>query len=86
MKVNQILKNRSRYWFNELHPYPPFKNEGLTFTHLVDQVRCELAEHYIKQKNIPISEMAFLLGYSEVSALSRAFKRWFGVTPRQLRH
>ncbi len=62
------------------------KNEGLTFTHLVDQVRCELAEHYIKQKNIPISEMAFLLGYSEVSALSRAFKRWFGVTPRQLRH
>lgn len=46
----------------------------------------KLAEHYIKQKNIPISEMAFLLGYSEVSALSRAFKRWFGVTPRQLRH
>ncbi len=51
------------------------KLEGLTFSSLVDKVRCELAEHYMKQKNIPISEMAFLLGYSEVSAFSRAFKR-----------
>ncbi|WP_445115330.1 AraC-like transcriptional regulator QhpR [Acinetobacter sp. WZC-1] len=62
------------------------KTEGLNFSALVDQVRCELAEHYIGQKNISISEMALLLGYSEVSALSRAFKRWFGVNPRQLRH
>lgn len=62
------------------------KLEGLTFSSLVDKVRCELAEHYMKQKNIPISEMAFLLGYSEVSAFSRAFKRWFGVNPRQWRN
>ncbi|GAA5016998.1 AraC family transcriptional regulator [Acinetobacter puyangensis] len=62
------------------------KLEGLTFTALVDGVRCELAQYYIQQKNIPISEMAFLLGYSEVSAFSRAFKRWFGVNPRQCRH
>ncbi|WP_151840501.1 AraC-like transcriptional regulator QhpR [Acinetobacter soli] len=62
------------------------KLEGLTFSSLVDKVRCEFAEHYMKQKNIPISEMAFLLGYSEVSAFSRAFKRWFGVNPRQWRN
>lgn len=62
------------------------KLEGTTFSSLVDNVRYELAEHYIKQKNIPISEMAFLLGYSEVSAFSRAFKRWFGINPRQWRH
>lgn len=62
------------------------KSEGLTFSSLVDAVRCELAEYYIKQKNIPISEMAFLLGYSESSAFSRAFKRWFGINPRQFRH
>lgn len=62
------------------------KNEGMTFSNLVDGVRCELAEHYMKQKNIPISEMAFLLGYSEASAFSRAFKRWFGVNPRQWRN
>ncbi|WOE32899.1 MULTISPECIES: AraC family transcriptional regulator [unclassified Acinetobacter] len=62
------------------------KSHQLTFTQLIDQVRLELANHYIQQKNLPISEVAFLLGYSEVSAFSRAFKRWFGCTPRQLRH
>lgn len=62
------------------------KSHDITFTQLIDQVRYELAKHYIQQKNLPISEVAFLLGYSEVSAFSRAFKRWFGCTPRQLRH
>jgi AraC-like DNA-binding protein len=62
------------------------KADGLNFTHLVDDVRQELAEYYMAHKNIQISEMAFLLGYSEASAFSRAFKRWFGVNPRQFRH
>lgn len=62
------------------------KNDHITFTQLIDQVRHELARNYINQKNLPISEVAFLLGYSEVSAFSRAFKRWFGCTPRQVRH
>jgi len=62
------------------------KLDGITFTQLIDQTRYELACNYIKQKNLAISEIAFLLGYSEVSAFSRAFKRWFGCTPRQLRH
>ncbi|MEB3767644.1 AraC family transcriptional regulator [Acinetobacter sp. MD2] len=62
------------------------KSDGFTFTALVDKVRSELAEQYMKQRNIPISEMAFLLGYSEASAFSRAFKRWFGVNPRQWRN
>lgn len=62
------------------------KNMGTTFSSLVDLVRSELAEHYMKQGHISISEMALLLGYSEVSAFSRAFKRWFGITPRQWRH
>lgn len=62
------------------------KSQGTTFSTLVDHVRCEIAEYYMKQQLISISEMAFLLGYSEVSAFSRAFKRWFGITPRQWRH
>ncbi|KAA8733274.1 AraC family transcriptional regulator [Acinetobacter qingfengensis] len=62
------------------------KAEGITFSSLVDGVRKELAEYYMAQKHIPISEMAFLLGYSEASAFSRAFKRWFGINPRQFRH
>lgn len=62
------------------------KAEGISFSALVEAVRCELADYYIKQQDISISEMAFLLGYSELSAFSRAFKRWFGCNPRQFRH
>ncbi|MFD3228045.1 AraC-like transcriptional regulator QhpR [Rahnella aceris] len=61
------------------------REQNLTFTQLVDNVRCELATHYLQQQQLPISEMALLLGYSEVSAFSRAFRRWFGVSPRQWR-
>ncbi len=61
------------------------REQGLSFTSLVDQVRCEMARHYLQQRQLPISEMALLLGYSEVSAFSRAFRRWFGVSPRQWR-
>jgi AraC-like DNA-binding protein len=61
------------------------REEGSSFTALVDQVRCEMATHYLQQKQLPISEMALLLGYSEVSAFSRAFRRWFGISPRQWR-
>lgn len=61
------------------------REAGLSFTTLVDNVRCEMAKHYLQQRQLPISEMALLLGYSEVSAFSRAFRRWFGISPRQWR-
>jgi len=61
------------------------REQNLTFTTLVDKVRCEMATHYLQQQQLPISEMALLLGYSEASAFSRAFRRWFGVSPRQWR-
>lgn len=60
-------------------------DNGLTFTQLVDVVRRELARQYLSQANLPISELALLLGYSEASAFSRAFRRWYGVSPRQWR-
>lgn len=61
------------------------REQGLTFSQLVDRVRCEMATHYLRQQQLPISELAPLLGYSETSAFSRAFRRWFGVSPRQWR-
>ncbi|RRZ93554.1 AraC family transcriptional regulator [Erwinia sp. 198] len=61
------------------------REENLSFTALVDKVRCELATWYLQQRQLPVSEMALLLGYSEASAFSRAFRRWFGVSPRQWR-
>ncbi|KAF1061094.1 MAG: HTH-type transcriptional regulator VirS [Pseudomonas citronellolis] len=60
------------------------REAGLSFSQLVENTRRELALHYLRQR-LPISELAPLLGYSETSAFSRAFRRWFGVSPRQWR-
>jgi AraC-like DNA-binding protein len=58
---------------------------GIAFSDLVDQVRRDLAEHYVRRAHIPLSDLAFFLGYSELSALTRAFTRWFGVSPTRAR-
>jgi AraC-like DNA-binding protein len=39
----------------------------------------------VRQPHIPIADISFLLGYSEVSAFSRAFTGWFGASPQRLR-
>jgi len=59
--------------------------QGLTFSRLLDQIRRELASWYLQQSSMSLSELALVLGYSEISAFSRAFRRWFGVSPRQWR-
>nr|WP_321238663.1 AraC family transcriptional regulator [uncultured Tolumonas sp.] len=61
------------------------KREGISFSTLVDKLRCEMATRYMQQNQLSISDMALLLGYSEVSAFSRAFRRWFNISPRQWR-
>ncbi|MDD2842935.1 MAG: AraC family transcriptional regulator [Tolumonas sp.] len=62
------------------------KREGISFSTLVDKLRCEMATRYMQQNQLSISDMALLLGYSEVSAFSRAFRRWFNISPRQWRN
>jgi AraC-like DNA-binding protein len=56
--------------------------EGTSLSALRDEVRQDLARMYLSER-LPISEVAFLLGYSEASAFHRSFKRWTGVTPVQ---
>jgi AraC-like DNA-binding protein len=58
---------------------------GLTFKELVERTRFDLALVYLRQRHLPLSEIAFLLGYSELSAFSRAVRRWTGLSPRRLR-
>ena len=60
-------------------------DHGLSFSDLVDRVRKHLAEQYVKQCHVPFVEIADILGYSELSAFSRAFSRWFGMSPRAFR-
>ena len=55
--------------------------EGAVFKALVDDTRLRLALDFLRHGGHTLTEIAFLLGYSEVSAFHRAFKRWTGLTP-----
>jgi AraC-like DNA-binding protein len=59
--------------------------EGLTFSGVLENLRSDLANRYLADRDIGISEIAWLLGFREVSSFSHAFKRWTGKTPRQAR-
>jgi AraC-like DNA-binding protein len=59
--------------------------EGVAFADILDQLRSVLAQRYLSQRDLPISEISWLLGYSEASSFTHAFKRWTGKTPRQFR-
>jgi AraC-like DNA-binding protein len=59
--------------------------EGLTFSRILEGLRSDLAERYLADGDLSISQIAWLLGYQEVSALTHAFKRWTGKTPREVR-
>ncbi len=54
---------------------------GLVWKTLVEDVRRELALRYLAERGSSLTEVAFLLGYSELSAFDRAFRRWTGTTP-----
>lgn len=56
-----------------------------TFRDLVEETRKSLARHFLYDTSLPITEIAFMLGFSELSAFSRAARGWFGVSPRELR-
>lgn len=59
--------------------------EGITYERLVEGIREDLAENMLLQTSLSIEEIAEHLGYSEVSAFSRAFKRWKGLAPTKFR-
>lgn len=61
------------------------EEEGTSFRELLDETRARLARSYVADKRIPLSEVAFLLGFSEPSAFHRAFKRWTQTTPNAWR-
>jgi len=58
---------------------------GTSFRRLVDETRRQLAEQYLKDSTLVVSEIAYLLGFAEVSSFSRAFRRWTGHAPRAAR-
>jgi AraC-like DNA-binding protein len=60
-------------------------SEGLSFGKVLDELRADLAQRHLRDTDLSISQIAWLLGYQEVSAFTHAFKRWTGRTPRAMR-
>jgi len=61
------------------------ETEGTSFRELTDTIRRSLASRYLRETNLNLKEIAFLLGFSELSSFSRAVKTWFGLSPSQYR-
>jgi AraC-like DNA-binding protein len=61
------------------------EEEGTTFTELVDDVRRDLADRYLRDPQRSIGEIAFLLGFAHAPAFHKAFRRWTGLTPSEHR-
>lgn len=61
------------------------QQQGTSYKKLLDQTRRELATTYVKDKKRSFGEITFLLGFSEQSNFTRAFKRWEGIAPSEYR-
>ena len=61
------------------------RKDGTSFRELLNDVRKDLAEAYIGDRTLTLTEITFLLGFSEPSSFSRAFRRWTGQSPSAAR-
>jgi AraC-like DNA-binding protein len=59
--------------------------EDKSFKQLVSEVRQDLATQYILDRTLTLTEISFMLGFSEASAFSRAFRNWTGRSPGEMR-
>jgi AraC-like DNA-binding protein len=60
-------------------------DEGTSYAALLDQLRRDLAMRYLEDKDLELTQIAWLLGYSEVSSFYHAFRRWTGTSPKVTR-
>ena len=61
------------------------KETGQSYQQLLDAVRRDLAQSHLREPHLSITDVAFLLGYSEPSVFVRSFKKWTGQTPGAFR-
>jgi AraC-like DNA-binding protein len=61
-------------------------DHGTSYTQVVESVRRDLAEHLVAEGRLSVTEIAFLLGFTEVGSFRRVYKRWTGVTPSRGGH
>ena len=65
--------------------YRRLKAEGATFETVLDALRRKLALHHLRDRKASVNETAYLVGFSDRAAFSRAFKRWTGAGPGAMR-
>lgn len=78
-KIAESLFMSSRTLQRRLH------SAGTSFKTILTEVRQGLALNYIRDSRLTLTELSFQLGFSEMSAFSRAFKQWTGESPRGFR-
>jgi len=61
------------------------QKNGVSFKELLSETRKDLSLLYIKDRHMSLTEITYLLGFSEQSNFSRAFKKWTGQSPRTYR-
>jgi len=61
------------------------KEQGTTYKTLLDTTRHQLAIEYLAQKKLSLTDITYLLGFSQSSAFTRAFKRWENVSPKNFK-
>lgn len=66
--------------------YRRLKAEGTTFEQVLDGLRRRLALEYLGARKVSVNETAYLVGFSDPAAFSRAFKRWTGKSPSEVRN
>jgi AraC-like DNA-binding protein len=57
------------------------EDEGVRFSLVLDGVRERIAKRLLREEAVPLTEIAFRLGFSDLATFSRAFKRWTGIPP-----
>ena len=61
------------------------KAEGASYRRILDETRYALAQQLVRERRYSLSQIAYLLGFSDQANFSRAFKRWTGDTPTDFR-
>jgi len=84
-KLPTLSEIASVLGFSDVALQKQLKAHGLLFPDLLRAARQELALHYMNDPDMPLTEIAYNLGYSELSAFSRAFRNWTGLGPQRYR-
>lgn len=76
---------------NLMHLHPRtlqrrLKAEGTSFSDILTHVRKKQAKYWLQETSVPLAHVADILGFSDQAVLSRSCKKWFGLTPKQVRY